>query len=200
MRCPGRTASSAEARPAGEQAAGVHLADAGDMRQSVGPARCGSRARSSTQLGDFRIPIADPNAGLAMLRERALRGHQRRVGRAAHRRQGPLEARRQRLAGRFLSFGLGSNRSMMARPAVHEAPDHAGGFRRERGWLGGDRISHAARAAARASASLAKSDQNASAESAAGPHQKIAPRGGKLAMQTSFRLPHFSQHRGTHWN
>ncbi len=85
-------------------------------------------AISSTQRGDFGIPIADPNAGLAVLGELSLRGQQRRVGRLAHRGDGPLEARRAAACRSSLfERRLRIEQVDMARPAVEEAPDHAFG-------------------------------------------------------------------------
>ena len=75
----------AEAGPAHQNAAGVHLADAADVGQPIGPATA-DHGNVVDAGGDFRIPIADPNARLAVLLELALAGQQRREGRFAHRR------------------------------------------------------------------------------------------------------------------
>ena len=99
---------------AGEGRAGVHLADAADVVQPVGPARADHREVIGAG-GDVRQPVGDPDA---------------RSGRAAstsaatpsagtilaHGRDHRLEARRQRPAGEPVQLGLGVERSMWLGP------------------------------------------------------------------------------------
>ncbi len=117
-------APGAQRRAAAQDAAGVHLAHAAHVVQAVGMATAndGDVVHAG---GDFRIPVADPNARLSVLGEFALGAQQRRVGRAAHGRERAVEAIGQRLAGQLVELGLGIEQVDVAGPAVEEAPDDA---------------------------------------------------------------------------
>ena len=119
------------------------------MRQPVGPHALDHR-QVIDAFGDFRIPIADPNARLSMrrnLRCDAISGVWAVLPIAV---TGRLKLRRQRLAGEFGEHWLRIEQIEMARPAVHEAPDHAFGLGGKRRGLGRQRIFRRRRAAAAA--------------------------------------------------
>ncbi len=88
------------------QIAGVHLADAGHVRLSVGAATA-EDGEVIDATSDFRIPVADPQTGSSMLLESAAGVEQGRVGRAAHRRHRSGKAGRQRFAGQLFQLRLG---------------------------------------------------------------------------------------------
>src|SRR5262249_27271473 len=89
-----------ERRPTGEYAAGIHLANAADVVQAIGGAAAEDGEVVDT-AGDFRIPIADPRAGVAMLAETALAAEEIGVGGPAHRSDGSREAAGKRLTGQL---------------------------------------------------------------------------------------------------
>src|SRR6202011_4986347 len=65
----------AEARPTGQDAPGVHLADAADVVDSVGPARA-DQGDLIDDLRNMGIPVGDPHAALAVLRELVAAGQE----------------------------------------------------------------------------------------------------------------------------
>ena len=110
-------------RPAAADRAGVHLADAVDVVQPVGDARPDHRQVVGA-LGDVRQPVGDPHAALAVPRPLPPRLEQGRLH-LPHRRDHPLDARRQGLAGEAVDLRLGVERVDLARPAFHEQEDDA---------------------------------------------------------------------------
>ena len=132
-------------------------------------------ARSSTQRGDLGIPVADPEARLAVLLELALRGQQRRVGRLAHRGDGAPKLAGSGLPASLFERRLGVEQVDVARPAVHEAPDDARGPGGKVRRLGRERILIASRRVRRPSARRPRATASASAaEAAAGARQEVA--------------------------
>ena len=147
------------------------------MVQSVGPAAA-EDGNIINAGGDFRIPVADPSAGLAMLLEGALRAQKRRVGRFAHRRHGAREMSRQRLAGELVEVRLGIEQVDMAGTAVEEAPDDVLRRGGEMRLLGRDRVASSGRRRGRRKIAPEPSRTAAPAplKPAAGTEQKIAAR------------------------
>ena len=108
---------------AGEDRAGVHLADAADVVQAVRPARADHRQVVGA-LGGVGEPVGDPEAPLPVLLPLAPGGQQRGVA-LSHRRDDGLEGRRQGLAGQLVELRLGVERVDVARPPLHEQEDDA---------------------------------------------------------------------------
>src|SRR5205807_995899 len=106
----------AEARPTAEDAAGVHLTDAADVVETVGVAGADDGEVVGAG-GDLRIPVADPQTGLAVLLELALGAEQRREGGLAHRRDGTVERVGQRFAVELRQFRLGIEEVNVTRAA-----------------------------------------------------------------------------------
>ena len=112
-----------QARPAGQNRAGVHLADRADVIQPVGPAR----ANDGQLVGagrDVRQPVRDRNATLSGRAKDAPAGEQG-VVRDPHRRERSLDARGQRLTGQCVDQRLWIERIELAWPAIHEEENHA---------------------------------------------------------------------------
>ena len=103
--------------------AGVHLADAPDMIQPVGPARSDHRQLIGAGR-DVRKPVGNPDSTLAVLLPFSLRGQQRRST-FSHGGDHRLEARRKRLARQPVQLRLGVERVDMARPTFHEQENDA---------------------------------------------------------------------------
>ena len=128
-------------------------------------------ARSSAQAASVRQPVADLDAGLAVLAEGPPAGEQR-VAAGAHRRDDRAEAGRQLLAVQPGQLGLGVEGVEMTRPAFHEQEDdrlrpglHLGRLRgeRRRGRFAGMQEAIPAQ----------QVGQSQAAEPAAGPKQKF---------------------------
>jgi len=115
----------AEAGPAGEDAAGVHLADAADVVQPVGPARADD-AELVGVAADVGVPVRNRQPTVSVALPPASR-RQQGVFRDSHRRDHPFDRFGQRLARQPVDLGLGIERVDVAGPAVHEQEDHAAG-------------------------------------------------------------------------
>ena len=113
-----------------QDAAGVHLANAADVVQTVGGA-IADHGDVVDALGDFGIPITDPGSRLAVLLEGALRTEQGCERGAAHRGHRSLKAVRQRLAVEFVESGFRIEQIHVTRTAVEKAPNHRLGLRSE---------------------------------------------------------------------
>ena len=130
----------AHRRTAGQDLAGVHLADRAHVIDAVGLA--GAKHGDVVHvLGDVRQPVGNPQAALAVLLERVARGI-KPVMRGA---KSALQCfrmirRRHRLPGIFHQRGLGIEQIDMAGRAFHEAPDDGLGARRDVRFLGRQRI------------------------------------------------------------
>ena len=93
-----------ERGPAGEDVAGVHLADGADVVQAVGIAGA-DHTEVVGMPGDFGIPVGNPQAALPVLAPLAARGHEAVAG-GAHRSDGAAEGFRHRLAVQLIERGL----------------------------------------------------------------------------------------------
>ena len=113
---------TADARPAHQDAAGVHLIDRLRMIHAVA-VQAADHAQLVGMFGDLRQEVADLQARLAARPKRLDRREQRILGHFAPRHH-HAEALGQRLAGVLHEVGLGIEQIDMARPAVHEQPDH----------------------------------------------------------------------------
>jgi len=91
------------------------------MVEAVGPAGADD-GQIVGVLRDFRIPITDPHATLAVLLPHTRRGHERVVA-GAHSGDELAERRGHRLAGHLIERGLRIEEIDVAGTAFHEQPD-----------------------------------------------------------------------------
>ena len=115
-----------QTRPAGQDAAGVHLADPTHMVQGIGRTRA-NHAQVVRTFTDMRIPVRHRQPARTVLLPFSL-GRQQRVFGNSHRCDHPLDRRGERLARHFVDQRLRVERVEMAGTTVHEQEDDVAGL------------------------------------------------------------------------